>query len=348
MRKTALFICYAFLFSTSCVDPFKIPNLPFDAGLLVVDGFINSGAGSTTTIKLSRSMALNDNGKVRSELKAKVMVEADDNSTYSLIDKGSGTYSSTLNINPALKYRLRIKTSTGGEYLSDFVEVKHTPPIDSVTYQIDKSQHGLGIYVNTHDSEKVARNYHWEFIETWEYHADCNNTRLAVQTFKCWRSENSGKILFSSTARLEVDTINHFPLTFIDANSIKLGVTYSILVKQYAVTEDGLSYLQQLKKSTEPQGSIFDPQPGKVTGNFHCLSDVNEPVLGYLFVNNGVEKRIFIRTLPNWFFKIPFFLACSDPLNPGFPIACGNPPASACSDCRVGGGVIVRPDFWID
>ncbi|MEO5998783.1 MAG: DUF4249 family protein, partial [Chitinophagaceae bacterium] len=55
---------------------------------------------------------------------------------FPLADKGKGVYSAdALNFNPVQKYRLRIKTAAGTEYLSDYVELKKTPAIDSVNWK---------------------------------------------------------------------------------------------------------------------------------------------------------------------------------------------------------------------
>jgi len=342
MRKISLVISYLFLFLISCIDEYKVPNISYDAGILVIDGFINT-IGTASIIKISRSAPLLYSVK-RPELKAKVTVEGDDNSTITLADQGSGTYSSILNINPKLKYRMRVKTLAGKEYLSDFVEVKQTPAIDSVTFQVDESRNGLEIQVNSHDPKNIARNYVWEYVETWIYYAECPSLG-PIQTFTCWRSESSGKILSFSTKRLTKDVVSHVPITFIPANSPKQYSTYSILVKQYAVTDGAMGYLQQLKKNTEQLGSLFDAFPSPLTGNFHSLSDPNEPVVGYLQIQNVTEKRIFIRhiQLPSWFKQRPSRLDCYDPDPPYLCTGDGD-----CADCRFGGGVIVRPDFWIN
>jgi hypothetical protein len=342
MQKLSILICYVFLLSISCVDSYKVPDIPYRAGILVVNGFINS-AGGVTTLKLSRSSALADGGKLRSELAAKVALEGDDNTTSVFSDKGNGTYEGTFNLNQKIKYRVRIKTVGGKEYLSDFVEVKQTPSIDSVTYHANKSRNGLEIQVNAHDPNKRARNYYWEYVETWQYSAECG-TASPIQTFTCWKSEISSQILFSSTARLSDDVVDHVPLTFIDANSPKQYFTYSILVKQYAVTESALDYFLELKKSTEQRGSIFDAQPASVAGNFHSLNDPEEPVIGYLCVQNVTEKRIFIRhfNLPFWFMRRPQQLECYNPNS-----ECAGGPRE-CSDCRLYGGVNVKPDYWIN
>ena len=78
-----------------------------------------------------------------------------------------GIYTSpNLNLVLNQEYRLRITTSNGKEYLSDYVIAKKTPLIDSLGFrQEDK---GVQVYVNAHDDSNNTRYYRWDFDETWE------------------------------------------------------------------------------------------------------------------------------------------------------------------------------------
>src|SRR3954447_9201487 len=99
-------------------------------GLLVVDGFINSGQG-TTTIRLSRSSDL-ENTTFNPESGAHVNVEGEDGSSFLLFDSGNGEYSNAqIALHAGAKYRLHIRTMDGKEYVSDYTPVKYTPLIDS-------------------------------------------------------------------------------------------------------------------------------------------------------------------------------------------------------------------------
>ena len=78
-----------------------------------------------------------------------------------------GIYKSNpLLLNSADKYRLKIITASGEQYASDFVEVRQTPAIDSITWQ---QQNDVTIYANTHDPSNSTTYYRWDFIETWQY-----------------------------------------------------------------------------------------------------------------------------------------------------------------------------------
>ncbi|MBL7696666.1 MAG: DUF4249 family protein, partial [Chitinophagaceae bacterium] len=114
----------------SCIKPFNPPAISAaNLNLLVVDGFIVPGSAST--IKLSRTLNITDSFQVVPELNAQLYLEG---SSGSIIPFQTGVDNSytcpTGFLSPDDQYRLRIILQNGSEYLSDFVEVKQSPPID--------------------------------------------------------------------------------------------------------------------------------------------------------------------------------------------------------------------------
>ena len=123
-------------------------------GFLVVEGFLNSGQGPTT-IRLSRSSDLNDTA-LKPEVSAQLNVQGEDGSSFPLFGNGNGEYSiAQLTLDNNVKYRLQIKTFDGKEYVSDYTAVKYTPPIDSITWQIEDD--GLRLYVNANDPQNNTK-----------------------------------------------------------------------------------------------------------------------------------------------------------------------------------------------
>jgi hypothetical protein len=291
------------IIAVSCKKPYN-PKLPaVQSNYLVVEGVINSGQDSTI-IRLSRTVALTDSVQAIREWGAQVTVESDQNAAYPLQELGDGEYASApLSLDISGKYRLHIRTQSGKEYISDYVPVKTTPPIDSVGF-IQQSD-GIQLYVNTHDPNNNTRYYRWDYTETWNFHAKygsgyiTDGTKIVPRTpeqqiYTCFASHVSNSIVLASSAKLTNDVIYQGPLTQVASTSEKLETKYSILVKQYALTKEEYTFWQSLKKNTEQLGSIFDAQPSEVPGNIHCVTNPSEPVLGYVGVTNVQQKRIFI------------------------------------------------------
>jgi len=379
MKRFYLFPYYLLLFVVSCVDPFNIPEVPPEDGLLVVEGFINPNG--STSIQLSHTMSLNDKkSKPSPELNAQLRIECDDNRNYVLTERGGGLYGvDNIDADDQKKYRIRITTRSGKQYVSDFVEVKKTPLIDSVTWEIDELRRGIQFYVYTHDPEDKARYYHWEFIETWQYHADLTTTweyRDGVvvhnpiqHVYECWSTQRSTAIYITNTNRLRKSVVHKFPLAFIPASSEKLEIGYHILIKQYAVTRETYDYLNELKKNSEQRGSIFDPQPSALLGNMHAVNDENEKVLGHISAHGSSEKSKIIFSggiLPAWFNGRTTYMSCpisnrgftttyiNQMLRLGLLVPADDPDnlstptyqPKLCVDCRERGGTNVKPHYW--
>lgn len=115
-----------------------------------------------------------------------------------------------------------------------------------------------------------------------------------MQVYDCFGSDTSQKTVIASTVKLGQDIVYQAPIILIPANSEKIETRYSILVKQYALTEDAYGFWENLQKNTEQIGSIFDALPSEVQSNFRCVSNPNELVIGYLSAGNVSTKRIFI------------------------------------------------------
>jgi len=278
---------------------------------LVVNG--NITPNDTTIISLSRTVNISGQVNSKPELNASVSIEGSQGGSYPLVATSNGNYESApLNLSSTQSYRLKITTSDGKLYESDFVPVKNSPPIDTVNYTVRNS--GLQINVSTHDPGNNTHYYRWDYTETYIIHSMyyshymvVNHDTTAVrpadqQIYQCWVSDTASTIVLGSSAKLSEDLISDQPVIIIPLNSEKGFIRYSILVKEYALTTDAYNYFVLLKKNTEQLGGIFDAQPSELTGNIHCITKPTEPVIGYITAGTTTQKRIFIdhSDLPGW------------------------------------------------
>jgi hypothetical protein len=359
------------LLLAGCIDPYLPDTISLSRSYLVVDGFINSNG--VTTITLSRTYNISSTAAAPTEAQAALYIEEEGGARYALSEGVRGTYTSApLVLNTAKRYRLRVNTAAGKEYVSDFVPAKTTPPIDNVVWQADDS--GLGIYVNSHDATGTTQYYRWEYEETWEImpllepEIEYVNRRIQPITTPyptvCWPSTKSTSISLSKTTSLSRDVIANYLLRSLPTTSDRLFHKYSILVKQHAQTREEYAYWELLRKNTENIGTLFDPLPSQLTGNVHCLNDEAELALGYIGAHTVEEKRIFIRRaeLPGTWRLLTGYESCIPPdtarmirdLNAVF--SGGRIPLTQvpggyatttvdCVDCRKRGSA-VRPAFW--
>ena len=320
MKKIFVFIVLVITCAT-CKEAYNPPLNSPPTGYLVVDGFINSNGGAST-ITLTRTTKLVDSVFVAYEHRAQVQIESDNNEVYPLTEGINGNYTSApLALNAAAKYRVRIYTAEGKEYLSEYSSVKHTPVIDSVSWLQDND--GVTTYINTHDATNNTKYYRWTYVETWQIRSryysslkfvydpstgspngiEYRNARREADTtiLNCWQSYTARNIILGTTEKLSSDVI-YLALTHMEPASIKLSVLYSVELKQYALSKGAYNFYQQLKKNTEQLGSIFDAQPSELKGNVQNTTDPAEIVIGYIDVSEEQTKRIFIynNQLDHW------------------------------------------------
>ncbi|HVW15663.1 MAG TPA: DUF4249 domain-containing protein [Mucilaginibacter sp.] len=353
-----------------CRKPYYPPAIASSGSYLVVDGIINSGNDSTI-FTLSRTVSVSAKATQNPVSGAAVLIESDAGSSWPLIEGGKGRYvSGPLGLSSSPKYRVRIRTSDGLQYVSDFVPVKPTPAIDSVGYVIKNGD--LQVYVNTHDPANATRYYRWDYAETWQFHteypsslkADTIKHKLVYRTpdqyvFDCFGNDKSTNVLQASTTNLSSDIVYQSRLTRIALTSEKLEKKYSILVKQYALTADAYQFYTTLKKNTEQLGELFGPLPSGLTGNIHCISNPDIPVLGYITATDIQSKRIFISAadLPPAATIYPYNCELDSIASPDIfftypgvyvPIASGRKiyySSRECVDCTIRGRTDT-PSFW--
>jgi hypothetical protein len=371
----ALLILVAVLL-TQCVEPYAPAVIDAPRSLLVVDGFLN--AAGVTTISLSRTYAVSSTQAPPKETGAQVFLEQEGGPRYALRETSPGTYTSeALTLNPTKNYRLSL-TAANRSYASDFVPVRATPAIDQVSWQM--TDLGVSVYVDSHDPTNATRYYRWETEETWEitpplypdYEYRDNDVRLIAVRFpyRCWPRLQSTDINVFKTTGLTQDVVSKHLVRAVSNISSQFYHKYSILVRQYAQTKEEYAYWEQLQKNSQNLGTLFDPLPTQLTGNLHCISDPDEPVLGYVGAHTVAEKRIFIdrAELPGTW-QIPTgYEKCVPPdtigvssihlrfadgyivpverLVDGLGMTIGYTAVRPdCIDCRLRGSD-VKPDFW--
>jgi hypothetical protein len=372
-RKATWIILLLAILQWHCIQTYVSPYKSPATGYLVVEGYL-TGNGPTS-FRLSRTIPLPGDSTIPVVTDAQLQIEGTDNSVYPFTETGNGYYLlPSITMNTATQYRLRITNVKSETYLSDYVPFKLTPPIDSINWI--SADTGVVIYANTHDPTGNTRYYQWKYNETWEYtgseqsgyiyQGDTLAPRpLSEQIYLCYHTDSSSAILIGTSQKLAQDVIFEQPLIVIPSNTQPLGIEYSVLVSQYALTDSAYDFLSLMKGNTEQLGSIFDPLPSELTGNIHCLSNPAEPVIGYVCAGTLQQQRIFISRsqLPGWlyYFECPipdrFFPESPDSMvyyfvyNHYVPVDIINNTTieanvANCIDCRTQGGTTTRPSFW--
>ena len=307
----------------ACTDPFTPDVVKSPPSLLVIDGFLN--AQGVTTIRLSRTYAVDSKAVLPVETRATVYMEDQAGARLPLFESSvRGTYTSAAQtLSTAGKYRLHLVTLSGKEYVSEYVPVKLTPPIDALTWKTNSD--GLNVLVSAHDATNNTQYYRWETDETWEitppYFPNleyaAGNIRSIVVPFPlvCYGNQRASTVHLNKTTALTQDVVSEFRVRQLLTSTDRLFTRYSLLVQQHALTKEEYAYWELLRKNTESLGSLFDPQPVQLTGNVRCLNNPADLALGFVGAHSLTEKRLFIRRaeLPGSWPIVSGYQACLPP-----------------------------------
>lgn len=372
-NRTVLFFIFCCLLS-DCREPFELDTGYGSSGFLVVDGYINIGEG-ITTIKLTRTTAIEDEPTQTNEQGALVVIE-DDQFTYPLTETSAGSYTSEeLELPLDREYRLRITTTDGNVYLSDYTKPIQAPPIDSVTWKQD--QEGLNIFVTTHNPSNSTNYYRWAYDEIWEQQsveysfvkyedgAFVNRDNDDIKNaYTCWKYNSSNEINIASTTALASNVIASQVITSVSQIDERMAVRYSILVKQTGLSQEAFQFFDILLKNNESLGTFFDPQPSQLPTNLRCITG-NKIVVGFINSSTTETYRLFIdrSELIRWGFQLQclplrlgfdsagrymkWYTPTTFMTEPGQPILTGvEAVLHPCADCRLRGGTNLKPLYW--
>jgi len=310
LKRIFIFLLLSISFS-KCVEPY-MPELQGYESILVVEGLITD-ENTSYTVKLSRSVQ--DQDTVPEVISDAVIYISDENAKNSYLkNAGEGLYKTdSIEFRGMIgnTYVLHIQTSDGNIYESEPYKMEAVSDIDNIYYARDQElgnsgtvmNEGLRIFLDSRGG--TNKYYRWEYEETWKFKVpfakkyDYVNETIIVPVADvkeyCYKMRKSQEILIYSSFEGKSDRVEGQNISFIDPKkSDRLLLQYSILMKQYSVSEKEYDFWYNMKQINEKGGSIYSIQPFPVISNIHNINNPEERVLGYFQVSAVKEKRKFI------------------------------------------------------
>ncbi len=290
---------------SGCIESFDFET-PRSESLLVVDGLItNELKNHTITLVSTSSLDVEQTSPVTG---AEVRVFGPE-ITYTFEEVSAGNYQSnqTFRGESGQSYRLSIQLGDK-QYESEWTTMPNQAEIgevyeelvEKIDVQTGLNGRGIQFFLNA-DSLNGAKNFRYKWIETWEvrvpypstYDWDFDREEIIIrqdQIGVCFDSDTSSTLLVSSA---EAERVSEFPIRFLTVDKEQLRFTYSLLIEQYSITDQAITYYNTLRRNNESGGSLFDQQQGAVLGNVTNVEDPDEIVLGYFEVSAVSRKRVF-------------------------------------------------------
>ncbi|PLW94406.1 MAG: hypothetical protein C0591_13035, partial [Marinilabiliales bacterium] len=189
----------------------------------------------------------------------------------------------------------------------------------------------------------------------------------ADSLYTCYKTDVVQGIYTFSTAGLSETAVNGLPLNYVTTDTRMLSIRYSLLVKQYTVTDEAFTYYNSLQAISSEQGALYAQQPYQVKGNIKSTINPDEPILGYFLVAGIDEKRIYVNRPPSdqveFYYSVCVlgdadfdafgFIRWTDRRTWPLYVTTSTSgrralPHQDCLDCRRHGGTIEKPEFWTD
>jgi hypothetical protein len=384
MRQNSITIIFIVLVIMlhSCIIPYE-PNIKTgDINKFVVSGQVTDNA-EYQTVSISTASPIGDPHNIPVS-GCSVRIQDDRGDEFVMQESAEGLYRVRIDrsyLFPGASFKVDIITPGGIKIESDFDQMAECPDVDSVYFlrrdilsgEINQNAQAIQFYLDLDGGNTGTRFFRWELFETWEYHADYPKEWYYDGTVHhiyppdyskkvCWSTQLVKNVYTLSTQNLKENRYLMFPLNLVDNHTSRLKYGYSLLVNQFAMSEAGYSYWDQLRINSSEQGGLYEKQPLAIVGNLHNITNPDEEVLGFFSVSSVKSKRIFVRDVEN--LELDFLTFCA-PAPLGFfglrEIEPDDYPAFLlgnkieyfnivlsifCVDCTTLGGSTVKPDFW--
>lgn len=279
------------------------------------------------------------------------------------------------------KYRLRVKTTEGKEYISRYEELMPCPEVSFVYYELqtkqtsdkDVNEKGLQFYIDFKGDNNYGRFYRWQLTQTYEYHStwpldrwlDVDGIHDLVKpdysNYVCYKTDKLGDIFVLSTSGFTQNSYTKYKLHFVPDQTQVLQHKYSLLVRQHSLSEAAYNYWENLRKNNQENVDLFGKQPANVKGNIRNANDSTDVALGYFGVSTVRSKRIMVLPINGLSFnhvyrcralvidgpippdERPFYFAADEDAQGNRYVGRAGP---ECIFCTMHGGTTEKPTFW--
>jgi len=374
-------------FFAGCVERYYPEDDDLRTGTLVINAHLTDIAGEQV-IEIARSVGLTAPSldPVSGSL-AKVI--RDDGELQIFSEFKPGYYKAELEesfLQTGMSYLIHVITPDGEEYESDFDKLRPVPAIDSIYYLVEQNSFssasdsigGIRFYIDFTYDDEAYEYIRWDVTETYEFHNPDMEAFVSIpgvglielpdtSSYRvCYISNELYTIHSMSLSYLDFGIYVKKPFSFVPNIQLeqKLKHKYSLLIKQYSVGKAAFHYWNELKKTSQEQGWLFDQQPALLNSNIRNINDESEDILGFFSMSGVAEKRGFAIKPEGLDMSLYEWYCFPEPRGPGGPG--GDESLSAyyarawrdgessfalvnkhCVDCRAyKNSTHIIPDFW--
>lgn len=381
--KYYISVLFILMVISSCIERYDLAKITSFEPKLVIDAQLATDDG-VQEIVISKSSSI-EKPALSQVTGCIVYVEDDKGNKFPFIESAEkGHYQGILEGNAIVvgnRYRLQVKTPDNKVFQSSYETLMPCPDVSSVYYEVETkpttdpkvNQKGLQFFIDFKGDENYGRFFRWQLVQTYEYHSTWPLTRWLdwdgshemkktdYSNFVCYKTENLDDIFVLSTDGFSQNAYTKYKLHYVPDQTQVLQHKYSLLVRQYSLSESAFTYWENLRKNNQEDVNLFGRQPANVIGNIYNSTDSTEQALGYFGISTVRTKRIMVLPSDKLSFnnvyrcralKIegpipqderPFYFAKDID---GNGVEYVGQAGAECIFCMMLGGTTVKPTFW--
>lgn len=295
------------LWVQSCIESYEFEAETFE-NALVVDGRITNELGRHS-VSLTRTFKFEENGPTaESNARVSVVTEQEE---FLFEEAEPGIYLSRKEFKafPNTKYQLRIETTGGLLYESEPEVLPRESQIEEITAaRVTNSQGESGVALQVYSNELPgeAAYFRYEYEEDFKiqspmianYNLEIVDGEIAKvpkvkEEYTCYGQDASIDINIVNTSSFNRNRVGGHVIKFLDRGDPKIAHRYSMLVRQFVISQQAYAYYNILKELSQSESLFSQNQPGFLKGNIFSLSNPDESVIGFFSVASETSKRTF-------------------------------------------------------
>jgi len=375
-----------FILLSGCIEEYYPDDEVLKIGTLVVQAHLNNKPGKQTLVLSRSSTLVYPEFDPLSGCYVEVLNREGDSREFKEVRPGHYVFDHNDNFFRNMEeYRLLFLSPAGKQYESEFEKLHPTPEISTIYYKQenhsnsdpDEIEEGVQFYMDFEIEKQSGTYLRWQVTETYEVHNPEYSAIIFGQDYRmkelpdssswrtCWITSNIPEIFTLDLRDVEGETYKKMPLNYVNTETRRLNIRYSILVEQLALSQSAFQYWNEQAKNSQSGGALFDSQPALSPGNICNVDDENEVVIGFFSVSGLRENRVFVEDVPGLKTqKDPSYCAVGEyprflnrfrveylPVYLGLEIVEGyeryGEVHKYCVDCReYKGSSHVKPDYW--
>ncbi|MFO7743942.1 MAG: DUF4249 domain-containing protein [Psychroflexus sp.] len=288
----------------SCVEEIPLETEGFESAI-VIEGTVTNEV-KKHQIKLSETYAIATTGP-NPLSGADVRVVGNSQHIFEETEPGIYISRDSFAAESGVDYQLRISVN-GQDYESESMQLPSSSSIDELeANRIDlNGENGVAITLSNEIIAGSANYYRYEYTETFKFNSNFFKVNDLIvedgevievpkqkEEYTCYGTDESQNIIIANTNTLSENSVKDLFITFVNSNDPKLSNRYSILVRQFVISQGAYSYYKVLDELSGSDNLFSQTQPGFFAGNISNVNNQEEKIIGYFDVSSVSTKRLY-------------------------------------------------------